>query len=131
MSTKWITVYTDGSSYGNPGPGGWGAVLTFNNHRKEIHGKLYDVTNNEAELTAILKALETITKKGHNRNIAIYSDSQYAVGVLDRSYKAKANKTLINKINRLVNLHKEVRFSWVPREQNKEADKLSKKANKK
>ena len=127
MASSWITVHTDGCSVGNPGPAGYGAVLRFNQHRKDICGFLGHETSNRAELLAIIKSLEEITAKGKDRLISIYSDSQYCVGVCDGSYRIRANHDLIARVHELVSMHQEVRFNWIPREQNIEADKLSKK----
>ena len=59
---KEITIYTDGACSGNPGPGGWGAVLIYNSHRKEISSGEKSTTNNRMELTALIKALEIVPK---------------------------------------------------------------------
>ena len=70
-----IYIYTDGCCKGNPGPGGWGAILIYNNNRKEIYGGEENTTNNRMELTAVIKALELI--KNPNIPILITTDSQY------------------------------------------------------
>jgi ribonuclease HI len=56
MSKKSVVIYTDGACSGNPGPGGWGAVLQYQEHSKEIYGSQSDTTNNRMELTAAIKA---------------------------------------------------------------------------
>jgi ribonuclease HI len=71
---KKITIYTDGACSGNPGPGGWGAVLTSGKHEKEIFGGEKDTTNNRMELTAAIKALQIIKQKSH---VDLYTDSTY------------------------------------------------------
>ena len=73
-SDKKITIYTDGACSGNPGPGGWGAWLTYNGHEKELYGGEPETTNNRMELTAAIKALEAL--KGPSTAI-IYTDSVY------------------------------------------------------
>jgi ribonuclease HI len=71
---KKIEIYTDGSCLGNPGPGGWGAILIYNGTKKEISGTDLDTTNNKMELTAAIKALEKITQKC---SVDLYTDSSY------------------------------------------------------
>lgn len=71
---KKITIYTDGACSGNPGPGGWGAVLTSGKHEKEIFGGEKDSTNNRMELTAAIKALQIIKERSH---VDLYTDSTY------------------------------------------------------
>ena len=71
-----ITIYTDGACSGNPGPGGWGAILMYKGNKKEIYGGLKETTNNIMELTAVVEALKLIKYKC---KIKIYSDSAYVV----------------------------------------------------
>ena len=70
-----ITIYTDGACSGNPGIGGWGAILLYQEHRKEIYGGDKYTTNNKMELTAVIEALSILKKE--NCDIEIYTDSQY------------------------------------------------------
>jgi ribonuclease HI len=91
-----IVIYTDGSCLGNPGPAGCGIVLIYGKRRKEVSEYLGEATNNIAELTAILKALQLVKKK--NLPIHLYSDSEYAIGVLSSGWKARANRELIQEI---------------------------------
>ena len=67
-------IYTDGACSGNPGPGGWGAVLLWNGHRKELHGGEPETTNNRMELTAAIRALEAMKRKVR---IEVHTDSRY------------------------------------------------------
>ena len=71
-----ITIYTDGACSGNPGPGGWGAILMYKNIKKEISGGMKETTNNIMELTAVIEALKLIK---FPCKINIYSDSAYVV----------------------------------------------------
>lgn len=71
---KNVTIYTDGACSGNPGPGGWGAVLMHGPHRKEMHGGEATTTNNRMELTAAISALEALKQPC---NIDLYTDSNY------------------------------------------------------
>ena len=73
-STDWVDAYTDGACKGNPGPGGWGAVLRFGAHVKELHGGEPGTTNNRMELTAVIRALEALTRPCRVR---LHTDSQY------------------------------------------------------
>lgn len=72
-----LIIYTDGSSRGNPGPGGYGAILMWGDKRKELSAGYRLTTNNRMELMAVIAALEALTKK--NISLTIYSDSQYVV----------------------------------------------------
>ena len=69
-----VTIYTDGACSGNPGPGGWGAVLIFGDHRKEIKGGAKETTNNRMELTAAIRSLEELKRPCH---IELHTDSNY------------------------------------------------------
>jgi len=104
-----IHAWTDGACTGNPGPMGIGVVLLSGKHRKEISEYLGPVgTNNIAELTAILRALESI--KDRKRPVVVYSDSSYAIGLLSMGWKAKANKDLVEKIRQFLRLFPDVQF---------------------
>ena len=69
---KRVTIYTDGACSGNPGPGGWGAVLIYGKHEKEIYGGETETTNNRMELMAAIKALTSLKK---DSRIDLYTDS--------------------------------------------------------
>jgi ribonuclease HI len=69
-----VTIYTDGACKGNPGPGGWGALLVWSGHEKELFGGEPHTTNNRMELTAVIRALESLRRAC---DVAIYTDSQY------------------------------------------------------
>lgn len=71
---KKVIIYTDGACSGNPGSGGWGAILIFGEHEKEIFGGEYNTTNNRMELLAAIKSLESLKEKC---NIELFTDSQY------------------------------------------------------
>ena len=97
-----IVVYTDGACSGNPGPMGAGAVLLDRGERTEISEFLGEGTNNIAELTAILLALEKIPSSERNRPVFVHTDSSYSIGVLSKNWKAKANVELIAQIREVV-----------------------------
>lgn len=86
-----VTIYTDGACRGNPGPGGWAAVLTCDEHVRELAGAEPQTTNNRMELQAIVRGLEAIRKPCE---ITVLSDSKYAIGALTGN-KSKANLDLI------------------------------------
>lgn len=71
---KKITVYTDGACRGNPGPGGWGVLLRYDQHEKELYGAEAETTNNRMELMAAIKAIEAVTE---SCEIELWTDSQY------------------------------------------------------
>ena len=73
---KRIEIYTDGACRGNPGPGGWGALLKFDQHEKEISGGQANTTNNRMEMMAAIKAIESINEACE---IDLYTDSKYVM----------------------------------------------------
>lgn len=79
-----IQIYTDGAARGNPGPGGYGVILIFGNHRKELSKGYRLTTNNRMELLAVITALESLTKTEHS--VHIYSDSQYVVKAISEGW---------------------------------------------
>ena len=79
---KTVTIYTDGACSGNPGPGGWGAILEWQGHEKELSGGEASTTNNRMELTAVLTAL-TLLKEPCT--VELYSDSKYVVDAIERA----------------------------------------------
>lgn len=87
---KTVTLYTDGACSGNPGPGGWGAILMFGGHKKELSGGEARTTNNRMELTAVIKGMEALKEPCI---VDLYSDSKYVIDALEkgwaRSWKAK------------------------------------------
>jgi len=73
---KTVAIYTDGACKGNPGPGGWGALLRLGPHEKELSGGEADTTNNRMEMTAVIKGLSALTEPC---NVELYSDSKYVL----------------------------------------------------
>lgn len=86
-----IIIYTDGSSRGNPGPGGYGIVMMYGDHRKEFAQGFRKTTNNRMELLAVIHALEKIKKK--DIPIQIYTDSKYVVDSVTKGWLVKWIKT--------------------------------------
>ena len=122
MDKKLIYIYTDGACRGNPGPGGWGAVLECGDYKKEICGGAILTTNNIMELTAVIEALKIIKKES---KIVITTDSKYVQnGITDwiNTWKLKGwktankkpvkNKELWVKLDELTNLH-DIKWEWV------------------
>ncbi|MEX2311324.1 MAG: ribonuclease HI [Rhodospirillales bacterium] len=74
-----VEIFTDGACSGNPGPGGWGAILRWRNHEKELYGGEADTTNNRMEMMAAIQALESLKrgKGGHGKRVVLYTDSTY------------------------------------------------------
>jgi len=76
-----VAIFTDGACSGNPGPGGWGAILRAGRHEKEISGGEADTTNNRMELTAAIRALDAIKKRSA---VTLYTDSRYVMDGLTK-----------------------------------------------
>ncbi|MFP4313581.1 MAG: ribonuclease HI [Alphaproteobacteria bacterium] len=129
-----IEIYTDGACSGNPGPGGWGALLRWNGHEKELSGGEAETTNNRMEMMAVIKALEALKKPS---KVDLYTDSTYVQkGVMEwmAGWKAKGwpkkikNQDLWLRIDELVSTHN-VTFHWVKghagHPENERADSLA------
>lgn len=80
---KEVTIYTDGACSGNPGPGGWGAILMYEDTKKEISGAKKDTTNNIMEITAVLEALKLLKVEC---KVKVYSDSAYVVNAFNQGW---------------------------------------------
>jgi ribonuclease HI len=114
-----ITVFTDGASRGNPGPGGYGVVMLFGALRKEISEGFKLTTNNRMELMSVIVALEALKKEG--TAVTIYSDSKYVVDSVElkwvfgwekKNFKDKKNPDLWKRFLKVYRQHK-VKFVWV------------------
>lgn len=84
---KELKIYTDGAARGNPGPGGYGAILIWGNVKKELSAGYRRTTNNRMELMAVIRALEALKKEG--LKITVYSDSQYVVKAVSEGWLRK------------------------------------------
>ncbi len=80
---KTVTLYTDGACSGNPGPGGWGAILEYNGREKELSGGESNTTNNRMELTAVIRGLEALKE---SCIVELYSDSKYVIDGLSKGW---------------------------------------------
>lgn len=78
-----VIIYTDGACSGNPGPGGWGAILMYKDAKKEISGGSKDTTNNIMEITAVIEALKCLKKES---KVKVYSDSAYTVNAFQQGW---------------------------------------------
>ena len=139
MPKKEVTIYTDGACSGNPGPGGWAAILSYGGVEKELSGGERETTNNRMELLAVISALRALKE---SCNVKIYSDSQYVCDAINkgwaRSWKAKGwkrsgnedakNPDLWETMLSLLEIH-ETKFIWVrghaDNEYNNRCDKLA------
>ena len=136
--SKTIDIYTDGACRGNPGPGGWGALLVAGRHEKRMHGGEPETTNNRMELTAVIEALNAL--RG-SRKVRVHTDSTYVkngitewmVNWKQRGWKTAAKKPVKNKdlwvaLDEAASKH-EVAWYWVKghagHEGNEEADRLA------
>ena len=114
-----INIYTDGSSLGNPGPGGYGVILEYKGSIKELSEGFRKTTNNRMELLAVIIALESIKEFGHK--IRIYSDSKYVVEAVNQkwifnwekqNYKKKKNSDLWKRFLKIYRKH-DVKLIWL------------------
>lgn len=114
-----IVIYTDGASRGNPGPGGYGVVLKYKQHRKELTAGYRRTTNNRMELLAVIVGLEALKEPGHDVNI--YSDSKYVVDAVEKKWLPGWEKKRFAKIKnadlwqRFLRVYRQhnVRFIWL------------------
>ena len=134
---KTVSVYTDGACSGNPGPGGWGAILIYKGVEKEISGGEADTTNNRMELTAVIRALALLKEPCA---VTVTTDSQYISRAINegwlKKWKAAAftkkgglkNAELWRELDALLQKH-DVRFVWVKghadNEYNNRCDKMA------
>ena len=136
-----ISIYTDGSSRGNPGPGGYGIVMLYKGQRKELSQGYRLTTNNRMELMAVIKALEAL--KNDKIDITIYSDSKYVVESIEKGWiwnweKKNFKKKLNSDLWKIfIPLHKKfkIKFKWVKGHsgdvENERCDELANKAQEK
>ncbi len=130
-----ITIYTDGAARGNPGPGGYGIVLSSGNFRKELSCGYKLTTNNRMELLAVIVALETL--KQDNSIVTIYTDSKYVADAVEKgwlfewekkNFKKKKNPDLWKRFLIIYKKHK-VKFIWIKghaqNQENEKCDELA------
>ncbi|MES2206277.1 MAG: ribonuclease HI [Pseudomonadota bacterium] len=96
-SQEWVELYTDGACQGNPGPGGWGAILRFKGKERECSGGEPETTNNRMELKAVIEGLKCLSRAC---NVKVYTDSKYVqqgISIWIKNWQAKGWKTAAGK----------------------------------
>jgi len=139
---KRIEIFTDGACLGNPGPGGWGVILRYNDVEKELFGNEANTTNNKMELTAVISALSALKEPC---NITLYTDSRYVMDGIEKwifnwkqnGWKTANKKTpvknleLWQKLDELKSKH-DIRWVWVKghagHKENERCDELARTA---
>ncbi|MFA4836487.1 MAG: cyclic pyranopterin monophosphate synthase MoaC [Dehalococcoidia bacterium] len=120
-----IDIYTDGACSGNPGPGGWAAIVVQDGRRAELKGSADQTTNNRMELLAAIEGLASIPD---NSDVRVHSDSQYLVKTMTLNWKRRANHDLWQKLDELA-ANRKVKWSWIEghagHPENERADKLA------
>lgn len=120
---KTVTIYTDGACSGNPGPGGWGAVLRYGAHERELSGGAAQTTNNRMELTAVIEGLSALKEPC---DVTLTSDSKYVLDAIEKGWarswkrngwrkadkKPALNADLWDRLLTLLDIHT-VRLVWV------------------
>ncbi len=142
MQEKEVEIYTDGACSGNPGPGGWGVVLLWGGHRRELSGGEAHTTNQRMELTAAIKGLQALK---HPCRVRLYSDSAYLVNAFNQKWLERwikngwqtvkktpvENRDLWEELYALTKIH---RIRWIKvqghagNKENEHCDKLAVKA---
>ena len=120
-----IEIYTDGSCIVNPGPGGWAAIVFDGESKRVLSGGEQKTTNNRMEILAVVKGLQTVPEASE---VTVYSDSQYVINTMTRSWKRNANQDLWEQLDAEVN-KRAVKWQWVRGHSghplNEEVDKLA------
>ena len=109
MQNNSFVIHTDGACKGNPGQGGWGAVIEQDGNQTIISGGEPHTTNNRMEMTAVIKGLEAIDP---HAPVLISSDSTYVINTMTKGWKRKANHDLCEQLDRLVK-GRDVSWRWV------------------
>lgn len=120
-----IEVYTDGACLGNPGPGGWAALVVDEGKRLVFEGREAKTTNNRMELRA---AIEGLSRTAPGSQVILYSDSQYLVYTMTRNWKRKANLDLWQKLDAL-SRERQVKWEWRPGEEGPEMGEVHRRAD--
>jgi len=120
-----VDIYTDGACKGNPGPGGWGAVILEDGGKKMLQGGERETTNNRMEMTAVIEGLRYLPEQ---EEVTIYSDSQYVINTMTKNWKRNKNQDLWAKMDAEVGSRR-VKWQWVRGHNghplNDEADRLA------
>ncbi len=136
---KLVEIFTDGACSGNPGPGGWGAILRYGSYEKELSGGEKNTTNNRMELTAVISALSALKEPCE---VTLTTDSKYVADAIEKGWaiswqknnwrkadkKPALNSDLWEELLKLLEIH-EVKFNWVKghagHPENERCDKLA------
>ena len=138
---KQVNLYTDGACSGNPGPGGWAAIMEYNGHEKEISGYSPETTNNRMELSAVIKGLTALKE---SCKVNIYTDSAYVLNAFEKGWiygwqrngRKNSKKQTVENLDLwqlLVNLTKDHEITWIKvkghsgHEYNERCDSLARK----
>ncbi|MCG6859572.1 MAG: ribonuclease HI [Salaquimonas sp.] len=141
MADHRVDIWTDGACSGNPGPGGWGVLLRYNGHEKELCGGEAETTNNRMELRAAIEALNALKKISRDYTVHLHTDSQYVRGGVTgwihnwkkNGWKTSARKPVKNddlwrELDEITQRH-EVEWHWVKghagHDENEKADELA------
>ena len=120
-----IDIFTDGACSGNPGRGGWGAVILQNGHMQELSGRERRTTNNRMEMTAVIEGLAAVPP---GSQVTVYSDSQYVVNTMTKNWKRNKNQDLWAKLDRET-AARQVTWKWIKghagHPMNERADRLA------
>ena len=120
-----VDIYTDGACKGNPGPGGWGAVILEDGAKRTLQGGERDTTNNRMEMMAVIKGLSKLPKQ---EEVTVYSDSQYVINTMTKNWKRNKNQDHWAKMDAEVQSRR-VNWRWVRGHNghplNEEADRLA------
>ena len=109
VQLKHVDLYCDGSCLGNPGSGGWAAILVYKQNERCLHGARNNTTNNQMEITAVIEGLRALKEPCE---VTVYTDSQYVVNTITKGWKRNKNIELWNSLDVLLSLHV-VNFVWV------------------
>ena len=135
---KRVDIFTDGACKGNPGPGGWGAILRMGNHEKELSGGEAETTNNRMEMTAVIRALNALNE---HCAVTIHTDSRYVIDGMTKWLEGWKRKGWVNASKQPVRnqdlwhdlieavLHHQIEWQWIKghdgHPENERADKLA------
>lgn len=120
-----IKLYTDGACSGNPGPGGWAAIIINGDYIHKISGSDKSTTNNRMEIIAVIEGLKMVSE---DSKVEVITDSAYVVNTMTKGWKRNKNQDLWNELDTLIS-KRDVKFTWVKghasNQYNNECDKMA------